>query len=76
MALDPELIKILACPDCRGEIVYSSKKEKGKRSEDHPSLKLRSGSTQLVESLRCRKCKRVFEVKEGIPIMLPKESAD
>jgi uncharacterized protein YbaR (Trm112 family) len=57
MALDPELIKILACPDCRGEIVYSSKKTGDK----------------LKEELKCKKCKRVFEVKDGIPIMLPKE---
>jgi len=26
------------------------------------------------ESLKCKKCKRVFEVKKGIPIMLPKEA--
>lgn len=26
------------------------------------------------ESLQCKKCKRVFEVKNGIPIMLPKEA--
>ena len=25
------------------------------------------------ESLQCVKCKRVFEVKNGIPIMLPKD---
>jgi uncharacterized protein YbaR (Trm112 family) len=25
-----------------------------------------------TESLACTKCKRVFEVKDGIPIMLPK----
>ena len=24
-------------------------------------------------SLQCLKCKRVFEVREGIPIMLPKD---
>ena len=24
-------------------------------------------------ALKCTKCKRIFEVKEGIPIMLPKE---
>ena len=24
-------------------------------------------------ALRCTKCKRIFEVKEGIPIMLPKD---
>jgi len=25
------------------------------------------------ETLKCTKCRRVFEVKTGIPIMLPKE---
>ena len=25
------------------------------------------------ESLKCAKCKRIFEVKKGIPIMLPKD---
>jgi hypothetical protein len=28
--------------------------------------------TGRKESLRCVKCKRVFEVRDGIPIMLPK----
>jgi len=27
------------------------------------------------ETLTCTKCKRVFQVKNGIPIMLPKEEA-
>lgn len=26
-----------------------------------------------TEKLTCTKCKRVFQVKDGIPIMLPKE---
>lgn len=26
------------------------------------------------ESLQCKKCQRVFAVKNGIPIMLPKDS--
>ncbi len=29
--------------------------------------------TAKKETLVCTKCKRVFEVKQGIPIMLPKE---
>ncbi len=53
MAIKKDLIDILACPDCRGDIKYS---KRGKK-----------------ESLKCVKCKRVFEVKDGIPIMLPKD---
>jgi hypothetical protein len=58
MPLDKELIKILACPDCRGDIQYSRKK-------------MKSG---VKESLTCKQCKRLFEVRDGIPIMLPKDN--
>ena len=54
MALSKKLLEILACPDCRGGIIYQKKNRK--------------------ESLKCKKCKRVFEVKKGIPIMLPKKT--
>jgi len=51
--LNKKLLKILACPDCRGDILHQ---EKGSK-----------------ETLKCKKCKRVFQVKNGIPIMFPKE---
>ena len=53
MAFDQSLLKVLACPDCRGDIKY-----------------LKKGNQ---ESLKCIKCKRVFAIKGGIPVMLPKE---
>lgn len=51
MAFDKFLLKILACPDCRGDIEYRQQGSK--------------------ETLRCLKCHRVFQIKDGIPIMLP-----
>lgn len=53
MAFDQSLLKVLACPDCRGDIAYY---RQGKK-----------------ESLKCTKCHRVFAIKDGIPIMLPKD---
>lgn len=52
MSLDPELVRILQCPDCGGDISYWK----------HP------------EKLQCKKCKRIFKIKDGIPVMLPKKS--
>ena len=54
MVFDKSLLKVLACPDCRGDITYQKK------------------GTQ--ESLKCQKCHRVFAIKDGIPIMLPKDN--
>ena len=39
--------------------------------DDHGAIKhTKKGKT---ESLKCVKCHRAFEVKDGIPIMLPKD---
>ena len=52
MAFDRSLLKVLACPDCQGAILYQKKGTK--------------------ETLKCTKCRRIFQIKNGIPIMLPK----
>ncbi len=69
MPLDKSLLKILACPDCRGGIKYIKANRKLSTKKSKNSAKSRSAG----ESLKCVKCKRVFEVKDGIPIMLPKD---
>ena len=48
MALSPELLAHLCCPDCRGRL-----EERGDRS------------------LGCAGCGRAYEVRQGIPILLP-----
>jgi len=51
--LDPKLLNILACPECKIDVIYH---RVGKKEE-----------------LVCSKCGRVFEVNDGVPVMLPKE---
>jgi len=50
--LDKELLEILVCPQCKGELEY--------RTEP--------------EELVCQHCRLVFEVRDGIPIMLLDEA--
>lgn len=38
-----------------------------------PVVELKTGKNK--GNLQCNKCRRVFEVRDGIPIMLPKEEA-
>jgi uncharacterized protein YbaR (Trm112 family) len=52
MAIDSELLKILACPKCKEDV---------KLTADENGLK-------------CVKCHRVYQIKDGIPVMLIDEA--
>jgi uncharacterized protein YbaR (Trm112 family) len=50
--LSEELLKILACPKCKGDLEYDRQNEK----------------------LICHGCRLLYEIKDGIPIMLIDEA--
>jgi uncharacterized protein YbaR (Trm112 family) len=52
MPVDPELLAILACPECKT-----------------PVVPVKDGA-----ALKCEKCKRVYPVKDDIPVMLLDEA--
>lgn len=52
MTLNNELLEILACPKCKGDI----------RLNDHQ------------DGLICDQCRLLYEIRDGIPIMLIDEA--
>lgn len=50
--LDKELLEVLACPKCKGDVKYLEEKA----------------------IIVCENCRVYYEIKEGIPIMLPEEA--
>lgn len=52
MPVDPELLEILACPNCKTAVTL-----------------IRNGT-----ALKCATCKRVYPIKDDIPIMLIDEA--
>ena len=52
MAIDPELLDILACPNCKT-----------------PVKLVKNGA-----ALKCDACKRVYPIKDDIPVMLIDEA--
>jgi uncharacterized protein len=52
MAVDPELLDILACPNCKTKVVL-----------------VKDGT-----ALKCGTCKRVYAIKDDIPVMLIDEA--
>jgi len=47
--IDKELLEVLACPKCKGELLYNAEKD----------------------VLICESCGVYYEIKEGIPVLLP-----
>jgi uncharacterized protein YbaR (Trm112 family) len=52
MPVDPELLEILACPNCKTAVTL-----------------IRNGT-----ALKCATCKRVYLIKDDIPVMLIDEA--
>ncbi len=60
MSLSPQLLKILVCPRCKGELEY----QEGQPSAGHPP----------EPSLVCPACRLRYPVRDDIPIMLVDEA--
>jgi uncharacterized protein YbaR (Trm112 family) len=52
MAVDPELLEILACPHCKTPVVL----------------------VKNDTALKCVTCRRVYPIKDDIPVMLIEEA--
>ncbi len=52
--LKPELLEILCCPKCKGDVVYKAEEN----------------------TLTCKSCGHVYQVKDDIPIMLVDEGSE
>ena len=52
MSVDPELLEILACPNCKTKVDL-----------------VKNGT-----ALKCGQCKRVYPIKDDIPVMLLDEA--
>jgi uncharacterized protein len=52
MAIDPELLEILACPNCKTKVDL-----------------VKNGT-----ALKCGQCRRVYPIKDDIPVMLIDEA--
>ena len=58
MSLAPELVQILVCPNCKGDLEH----------------RVGPPSDGVPEALVCHACRLVYPVEDGIPIMLIDEA--
>ncbi|MBI4668716.1 MAG: Trm112 family protein [Elusimicrobia bacterium] len=62
--INEELLSILACPKCKGPVVYIKK----------PDPAIAAQTAQPQEHLDCSHCRLRYEIKDDIPVMLIDEA--
>ena len=75
MAVDQELLEILACPLCKEEVKLVPLPEDRKAAvRDKFREKFRGEEPVVEEGLQCVKCHRVYPIVSDIPVMLVEEA--
>ena len=77
MAIDNDLLEILACPLCKQEVKLIALSE-GRRTaiRDRYREKFRGEEPVVEQGLQCVQCHRVYPIVSDIPIMLVDEALD
>lgn len=77
MAVDAELLAILACPLCKEEVKLVPLSEARRGSvRDKYRDKFRGEEPVVEQGLQCVKCGRVYPIVSDIPVMLVEEAFD
>ena len=75
MAVDQELLEILACPLCKEEVkVVSLTDAQRTATRDKFREKFRNEEPVVDQGLQCVKCRRVYPIVSDIPVMLVEEA--
>jgi uncharacterized protein YbaR (Trm112 family) len=75
MAVDQELLQILACPLCKEEVKLVALAEARRASiRDKFREKFRGEEPVVEKGLQCVKCRRIYPIVSDIPVMLVEEA--
>lgn len=77
MAIDAELLEILACPICKVEVKTVPLSEARRLSvRDKFRDKFRGEEPVVEDGLQCVKCHRIYPIVSDIPVMLVDEAIE
>lgn len=75
MAVDQELLDILACPLCKEEVrIVPLAEERRVAVRDKFREKFRGEEPVVEQGLQCVRCQRVYPIVSDIPVMLVEEA--
>ena len=77
MAIDAELLEILACPICKQEVKIVPLSEARRTAvRDKFREKFRGEEPVVEDGLQCVKCRRIYPIVSDIPVMLIDEAIE
>ena len=77
MAVDPALLEILACPECKEEVrLVPLSEERRKELRDRYREKFRGEEPVVEQGLQCARCHRLYPIVSDIPVMLIDEAIE
>ena len=75
MAVDQELLEILACPLCKEEVKLVPLAEARRSAvRDKFREKFRGEEPVVEQGLQCVRCSRIYPIVSDIPVMLVEEA--
>jgi len=75
MAVDQELLEILACPICKQEVKLVSLADARRTAVlEKFRDKFRGEEPAVEQGLQCVKCRRIYPIVSDIPVMLVEEA--
>ncbi|HET7433364.1 MAG TPA: Trm112 family protein [Thermoanaerobaculia bacterium] len=77
MAVDQELLEILACPLCKQEVkLVPLPEERRGAIRDKYREKFRGEEPVVEQGLQCVQCGRIYPIVSDIPVMLVEEALE
>lgn len=77
MAVDSELLEILACPLCKEEVKLIPLSDvRSSQIRDRYRDKFRDEEPVVEQGLQCVKCHRIYPIVSDIPVMLIEEAIE
>lgn len=77
MAVDSELLEILACPLCKEGVALAPLSDSQRTAvKDRFRDKFRGEEPVVEQGLRCSRCQRLYPIVSDIPVMLVEEALE